>query len=311
MKRPKILAPVDFSSASERALAYAVDVAQRDGADLTILTACPAPLDVAPSVAMEFARVHDGVTLDRYIRTQGEERQAELLEKLSVPPAIRDAAVVEVGEPIQTILGYLDDYDLAVVGTHGRTGIDHLFMGSVAELVVRSAPKPVIVVGGHTDRPARFPPRRILVPIDFSEGARAAVFAANRLAVKYDARVDLLHVVQHPEGLDGVQSMLVQLQGAEPVTLGAYARSKIEDELGLFLTGHFEQPLPDLHVEEGKPHEVIGRFAAEADYDLVAMGTHGRSGLARFSVGSVAERVMRTSEVPVLIVRREESEDIE
>ncbi len=311
MKRPRILAPVDFSNASRRALAYAVDVAQREEAELTILTACPMPLEIAPSVAMEFARIHDGVTLENYIRKQGEERQAALLEEMSVPAEIREAARVEVGEPVESILAYLADHDLAILGTHGRKGIDHLFMGSVAELVVRSAAKPVIVVGAHTDRPANFPPKKILVPIDFSEGARAAFFAANRLAVKHDADVDLLHVVHHAEGIDGLQSMLVQLQGQEPVPLGAYAQAKIEDELGLFLTGHFEERLPDLHIEDGKPHEVIGRFAANGGYDLVAMGTHGRSGLARFSIGSVAERVMRTSEVPVMVVRREDEEVIE
>ncbi len=312
MKRPKILAPVDFSTASQRSLAYALDVARTEGAELTILTACPTPLDIAPSVALEFARIHDGVSLDQYILSQGTDRQRELLNSLEVPGSIAERAIVEVGEPVQVILQRLEEHDIAILGTHGRTGIDHLFMGSIAERVVRAATKPVITVGGHGDtRKPVFPPKKILVPIDFSDGARAALFAANRLANVTGAEVELLHVVHHPDALDGVQAVLVRLQGGEPVSLGEYARSKIEDELGLFLTGHFEEKVPHLHVIDGKPHEVIGDFAEAGRYDLVAMGTHGRTGLARFGVGSVAERVMRTSSVPVMTVRREEEEIVE
>lgn len=312
MERPKILAPVDFSTASRRSLAYAVDVARMEGAELMIVTACPTPLDIAPSVALEFARVHDGVSLEQYIHAQGTERQRELLEELHVPGSIAERALVVVGEPVQVILKYLEDFDLAILGTHGRTGIDHLFMGSIAERVVRAATKPVITVGGHEDSPKPiFPPKKILVPIDFSDGARAALFAANRLAVATGGEVELLHVVHHPEGFDGVQAILVRLQGVDPMPLGDYARTKIEEELGLFVTGHFEEKVPHLHVVDGKPHEVIGAFAAAGRYDLIAMGTHGRTGLARFGVGSVAERVMRTSEIPVMTVRREEEEVVE
>ena len=144
----------------------------------------------------------------------------------------------------------------------------------------------------------------LLVPIDFSDGARAALMVANRLAILNDAEVELLNVVEHPEGIDDVDAVLVSLGGRDPTPLGSYARRKVADELHLFVTGEFEGELPNLHVEDGKPHDVIARYAKAKGFDLIAMGTHGRSGFARFGVGSVAERVLRISEIPVLTVRR-------
>lgn len=304
MNTRRILAPIDFTPSSRRALDYALATAKAEGAELTILHVCPMPLYVSPSLAVHVAEGTTNVTLEQLTREQGEAQLAAVMQAAEVDEDTTARAEIAIGDPLTVILDRLEAFDLAIIGTHGRRGVEHFFMGSVAEKIVRASAKPVITVHGRFEGPAQFPPKKILVPIDFSDGARAALMAANRMSIRHDAEVELLNVVEHPEGLHDADAVFVSLGGRDPTPLGAWARKKVADELHLFVTGDFEGELPNLHVEDGKASEAITRYAKEKGFDLIAMGTHGRTGFARFGVGSVAERVLRTSETPVMTVRR-------
>jgi nucleotide-binding universal stress UspA family protein len=138
-----ILHATDFSESSERACAKAVDLARQCGAKLTVIHAY-----VAPFMSEGFAYVPD-------VRPELEEQLDHVAEG---EPNVEIDRVLRVGTPAETIVDYAREHncDLIVIGTHGRTGLMHVLMGSVAEKVVRLAACPVMVVGMRTAEKSRF-----------------------------------------------------------------------------------------------------------------------------------------------------------
>ena len=308
MANPRILAPIDYTHASRRALKYALDMADREGAELTILHVCTLPNYVSPTLAVMIAGGQSSVTLEDLTKEQGEAGMKAFLAEADVPVARVAKVEVLMGDPVTVILDRLKEHDIGVVGTHGRTGLDHVFMGSVAERLVRNASKPIITVRSRTKRPAIFPPKRILVPVDFSDGARHALQIAQNMATTDDATVELIHVLDSFPAFEGTEALVIKVAGDDPKPYETHAREEAARSLQLFLTGSFEGVPPNLTVEVGNTDKVIIGHAVANDIDLIVMGTHGRSGWRRLGIGSVAERVLRTSEVPVLTVREAKSE---
>jgi nucleotide-binding universal stress UspA family protein len=141
---------------------------------------------------------------------------------------------------------------------------------------------------------------RILVPTDFSECARAAMNVALELARKLGGAVTLLHVYEIP-----VYPLFDGGSVITPPSVAAEIVSGVDDSLRRLrreAESSFEVPV-ELRSVEGVAHQQIVRAASEGDYDLVVMGTHGRTGLSHLVAGSVAEKVVRTSARPVLTVR--------
>jgi nucleotide-binding universal stress UspA family protein len=189
------------------------------------------------------------------------------------------------------ILTYADDRDadLVVVGTTGRTGVDRLVVGSVAERTLRDATVPVLTV--HADAPVDPDVQRVVVPTDGSDPASRAADHAVGLAATTDADLHAVHVVDTGVVHAGVDSEAVveALEAAGREALDRVVTTA--EEAGV--TAHTD-------VRRGRPHEAILDYATEVDADLVAMGTHGRTGIQRVLLGSVTERVVRTAEMPVL-----------
>ena len=142
---------------------------------------------------------------------------------------------------------------------------------------------------------------RILVPTDGSSGVDRAVEHAVDLARTYGAELHVLNVVN-------IASLSTEVNSEAVI-------EDLEDQ-GRELTSEIAERAADAGVEDvtsevihGIPHETILEYADEEDVDLVVMGTHGRTGLEHYLLGSVTEKVVRTSDVPVLTVRApEESE---
>jgi universal stress protein A len=140
--------------------------------------------------------------------------------------------------------------------------------------------------------------KRILVPTDFSEPADAALTYAIDLAAKIGARVSLVHVFEDP--------FAGGLYAGEYVPMPAEMRAEIIADLWRRLAdvvarrGHTELN-PELLI--GPTARAIVEGARDRNVDLIVMGTHGRGGIAHLLIGSVAERVVRTAECPVLTVR--------
>lgn len=205
-----------------------------------------------------------------------------------------------MGVPHKRILGFVVDHEVdhVVMGSHGRSPITRPFVGHVAEAVARRAPVSVSVVPQSTTAVrTRELPGRILVPVDGSPRAETAL--AYALEGFPGAPVTALHVVDvqvdyDHEELEGtyVEGMLDELrERAEDVLASAEERAAdLDREI-------------DTEVAYGKPGRAIVEYAAEEGYDQVVVGSHGRSGVARVLLGSVAETVVRRSTLPVTIVR--------
>lgn len=146
------------------------------------------------------------------------------------------------------------------------------------------------------------PSRTLLVPVDFSTCSMLLLDEATKLALPLGARIVLLHVADLPAGIE--PGTLVRPDG---VTV------RVEDHLASDSRSHLA-PFADAVARAGVAVETMVRpgpvvqtihdVTAEIGADMVVMGTHGRSGLARAVLGSVAEQVVRLSDVPVLLVRR-------
>lgn len=227
------------------------------------------------------------------LKRESEAQIDALLARL--PPANRGRAILDTTTLDDLITQRAAAYALVVVGTHGRTGLSHLWAGSVAERMVRFSPTSVLVLR----EPAPPTPLRILFAVDLSEDSAALAAALAGLAERLGATVDLLTVDQPP--------MIAPVMDAPALysLLASYVEeSRIEKSGRLNRSAEANFP-PILRgrcvVETGVPLEGILSHAAEAD--LVVVGTHGRAGLAHALIGSVAERVVRRATRPVLVLR--------
>ena len=187
------------------------------------------------------------------------------------------------------------DASLIVMGTHGRGGIARVLMGSVAEKVVRTAPCPVFTTNGALRASAKgF--RRILVPTDFSAPSDAALDCARRLAAGFAASVHLLHVLTEVSDRETGSELFV----SEPPEARSIRLIDARDRLKHRITADDRVTLrATSEVIFGSPAQIIVDYAADNYFDLIVMGTHGRTGMAHLLVGSVAERVVRTAGCPV------------
>jgi nucleotide-binding universal stress UspA family protein len=144
--------------------------------------------------------------------------------------------------------------------------------------------------------------KKILVPVDFSETSRHAIEYALDLAGKLGASLEMVHVYQLPMYTMPDGSLLAGPEVTARISEKAQATL---DELAQQFQGRGVEL--GTHLREGMAHSEIQRAARDLECDMIVMGTHGRSGLGHLLLGSVAERVVRTSEVPVITVRHTEA----
>lgn len=290
-----ILCPVDFSEISQHALDHAAGIAGWSKARLTVLYvfASRPTMDVPPLVleasertrlmnAMKdmAARIPAGVPLDFKIEEAG---------------YIHEEIVAQIGAT---------HADLLVLGTHGRSGFQHLFLGSVTEKVIRKATCPTLVVPPRAgDVPPNVPVQfdQILCAVDFSESSLDAVEYAVEIAGESGSRLTLLHVVDIP-------TLRSEEPGVVAVDLGRIRQAAVEDarrRLRDLVPDHARaNGIVEPAVVEGRAHPEILRHAADGQSDLIVMGARGRGAVDRLLFGSTTHHVIRAARCPVLIVRR-------
>jgi len=144
--------------------------------------------------------------------------------------------------------------------------------------------------------------RRILVPVDYSEHSRASVLVAAELAKATGATVDIVHVWDRP--LYVPEGVMVRRQGEEHRSLAELIRENAEKDMNDFLaTLELPDGVPVTHrMCSGEPAQKLVEEARTGEYDLIVVGTHGRAGVLHLLLGSTAERLVRLSPVPVLVV---------
>lgn len=283
-----ILVAVDAPAESAVVVEHARALAERFDATLHVLHVVDVrDLETVPESE---ARREDAAAYVHEVAEDVDESSAGAVEE-----------VVRTDVPPDAIVGYATeaDVDLVVLGTHGRTGLDHVSTGSVAESVVREASMPVVTVPLGEDARVAFPYERVLVATDGSAEATAAAECAVAVAAACDAAVDVLSVVETAAlGVD-VRSEVLEAEMRERAGELVAAVAERASEAGVDAS---------TAVRAGVPRAEIREHVAANDVDLVAMGTHGRSGVDHLLLGSVAERTLRTSDVPVLTVRRRDDE---
>lgn len=292
----EVLIPTDGSESAERAARYGQVLSEAYDATVHVL-----------SVVDE--RDYDGVETDRVDagKSAAEQQANDAVD--AVAALVGDHGTVRtqitVGVPSEEILRYVADegIDLVAMGTHGRTGAERFVIGSVAERVVRHADVPVLTVR-VSDAPPWPPLDRILVPTDGSDASFAALPAAFDLAERFDATVEALSIVDERSkaSVYTVETALEEMVGgleatAETATERIEARARAAD-VDVTTT-----------IVDGIPSRTICAHAEESGADLVVLASHGRTGLAHYLLGSVAERVVRNSVVPVLTVPAVDDDD--
>jgi len=292
MALKRIIATTDFTEASHRAVEVCARLAAKSAAKVTLLHAYD-PIPLGPAVSYP-ATIWTGDDFAKQMKAEAEELLDEV-RKERLPDIDVDTEAIAAQNTSHGICDYADkqNADLIVVGTHGRTGVAHLMMGSVAERVIRHAPCSVLAVR-PTIETAAFP-RHLLVATDFSDYSEAALADAAMLGAAFGSRVTVLHVFR--DASDGV-----------PSNKSGYRHlSDIEGQLREALDGirkaHFDgQADVDLIVST-TPALAIAQYAQRHDVDLIVMGTHGRTGLGRMLIGSVAEKTTRIAPCPVWTAR--------
>ena len=284
----KILCPIDFSPGSDVALRLAARMAAAPEAELAIVHAFYlAPLVNAGEHPMPFDTV-------AALMEDGKRSLAATVADATNLGAKRISTRFLDGLPWDRITTFADDEecDLIVIGTHGRTGLARFMLGSVAEKVVRHAPCSVIVARTRGEAP---PFRRVLCPIDFSDSSREALRRASEL-VAPDGSITLMHAVQLPATARTTLApdLLSEADRKATDTLKEWAaqlspgtKTSISTTMGL-----------------GNPAaQALAVIDEDPAYDLIAVGSHGRTGIQRMVLGSVAEKLVRHAPCSVLVAR--------
>jgi nucleotide-binding universal stress UspA family protein len=206
------------------------------------------------------------------------------------------------GTPHRLIADYAATHavDLVVMPTHGRTGLERLLLGSVTERTVRTCAVPVLTV--RPDDETTYPYRRVLVATDGSPGSEAALDRAIAMAEASGAPLDVLSVVDTAALGPDVYSAVDTDRLSERAEAVVAAAAETATAAGVDVTGA---------VEYGVVHREIRAYAGEHDVDVLVVGTHGRTGFERYLLGSVAEKLVRSTDVPVLTVHAPEEEEEE
>jgi nucleotide-binding universal stress UspA family protein len=290
-----VLCPVDFSEISQHALDHAAAIARWYEARLTLLYVfANLPTMDLPPLVLEDA--------DRE-RLMSDLRRMAAAVPRDVPVEFR---IQDAGYVHEEVLAQLDTThaDLLVIGTHGRSGFQRLFLGSVTEKVIRKATCPTLVVPPRApDVPAGAPIqfRRILCAVDFSESSLDALALAINMAQEADAQLTLLHVVELPPVLSEAPMMpapdLSRVREAAAADARRRLHELIPEQARTYCT-------VDTAVVEGRAYREILRQATDRQSDLIVMGVHGRGALDLLVFGSTTHHVIRASACPVLIVRR-------
>lgn len=282
-----ILVPTDGSDLSLAAATAATALARRFDADLFVVHVVDTSgLPLGADEAMVDDLVSRGETL------VDEAADVARAAGVDVTTAVlRDGAV-----PHRGVVDYAadQDVDLVVMGSHGRTGLGRFVLGSVAEWTIRESPAPVLTLHGEMT----FDPDldEVVVPTDGSDPAEHAADLAISLAAATGAALHVVHVVDLGVVWEDADA------GRVLDALTAAGKRAIDRVIDRAEAAGVERV--EASVLRGAPHRGVVDYAADHDADLVVMGTHGRTGLERYLLGSVTERVVRLSETPVLAVSR-------
>lgn len=294
-----ILFSTDFSPTSEAALPYAVAIARRFGSTLHIVHVLSEANLLMMSGGVDYVSM--GTIYDD-AHAEAKEHIEKIAERIEGVP---HKSYVRHGLIWKNLAGIIaeNEIDLVVVGTHGRTGLGKLVLGSVAEDILRHAPCPVLTVGPKVSGRAKLPElsshdvapleleiRQMVFATNFGKNAALAASDAASLAQEFRARLTLIHVIEDYTRL-----------GRDP--------GPIEDNLNrlreLIPRNSQLQYIPETLIEFGNASERILKAAAERDVDMIILGARSSSEVGGTHLPwSVAHHVIAQAHCPVLTIRQ-------
>lgn len=317
----KLLVPLDGSPLAERALKPALSLARQPGVELLLLRVAYAEAFVIPELGVPGARglAWPGQALAHAAR-EARDYLTGVQMAYAAPERLIWSKVITDETQSPDIAAHIlqtarDDHsDLIVISSHGRSGIQRWMYGSVAERVLSAAPCPVLALRGAAS------PKRVLIPLDRSPLSEQALQAGLDVAHSLGCDVTLLHTIgeavpssvppQHPPYHFYARQVRVDIpyKSGQPLEPKQRLLDQLHDEAAAYLR---QLALQQRHagltvhtaVEFGPPAETILEYADTHDIDLIAMATHGYTGLRRWVYGSVTSKVMRRGKHSLLIVR--------
>ena len=281
----KILVPLDGSRVAEVALSSAEDLARRLDSRIVLL-----------SIA-ESAEAQDYHKQEIYLSniaadiSKREKEQPELFQG----KGLNIDSVVLVGQPAEEIIRYSnqENISLIIMSTHGHSGIKRWTLGRMTDRVLRATERPLVLVragntgAGNDSKGILF--HKVVISLDGSEESEAVISPIAELAARLQTEVTLLQVV------------------ARSYRVYADAEAYLETVLHLLRSKGINA---NSVVRMGTAANEIIKLADETKADIVAMSTHGRSGIRQWAIGSVADRVLRRGNSHVLLVRSHQTRNI-
>lgn len=288
-----ILVPVDGSKLGERALVLAVPLADQHGAKLTLVS--------VHEPIMPLVRGGGAPVREPALDSKWRDDHREYLTKLAKRVGRRTTAEVEPvfldGKVVPTLAAYAANHgvDLVVMVTHGRGGFQRLWLGSVADGLSRRISVPLLLARGGRSPGSRMLQdplfRRVLVPLDGSDRAETALRTAAALLGDGPGAITLAHIV-HPLSVAATANRVPQMESDVEVSyLSPLAARYKRDRITVDVVSKVHGTVPRALLE----------IADEHDVDLIAITSQGMGTLERMVVGSVADKLVRTARVPVLI----------
>lgn len=288
MKLDRIVVGVDFSPASRDALARALTLAP-SGATIVLVHSVEASL-----VALSTDLAEGQVAETRAKLTAAARAELETWGASAKSRGFAVEAVVAEGRPADEVLAAAATGNFVVVGTHDRSALGHLMLGSIAEEIAVRGPVPTLVVRPQADAVGKV--ERVLLALDPGAPSRETIDAAAAVAARLHAALEVVHVVRLPTA-----SYVLGALG------GGVARDRVgkhvaatKEALGKLVRDVTGLEVP-VHVVTGRPADEILKMATGRD--VIACATHGRAGIGRLVVGSVAARLIRYAPCSVLVTR--------
>ncbi|HEX6482814.1 MAG TPA: universal stress protein [Ktedonobacteraceae bacterium] len=311
----RILVPLDGSAAAEEALPVAARIARASRGSMHLLRVVKSPIDLGEEndfdPLLSEQELESGTTVaSDYLRTVA---ASPLLDGIQV------TTETAPGLAPQYILAAArsGEFDLTVLSSHGRTGFTRWVLGSVAHTLAHESTVPTLVLREHDTaallaHPDAIRPLRTLVPLDGSPLAEAALAPAAHLVagLTTQGELHLIHVVrplQNPaeEGVENPLNAKATARARTYLTQVAEHWQAMARELGISLSCSvaFGTDVAGGLLSQTEPGAQGQATADSRGCDLIAISTHGRHGLERWVMGSVTDRLLNTTKLPLLIVR--------
>jgi nucleotide-binding universal stress UspA family protein len=305
----QLMVTLDGSDFGEQALPFVRAIARKTGASVNLshVSCCEPPTDLLQNTPFQY----EGVSMETYVEKHAEQQRTYLLEKEAalkaelpdnrICSALLEGYVTEALERHAREIGA----NLVVMTSHGRTGVSRAWLGSVADALVRNSNFPLLVIRPMEDGES-FPEVRFehfLVPLDGSRVGEAVLAPTVELGRAMEARFTLLHVVSSQVTL-----------GARIAPLPAGQLAKRQERAEAYLAKVAERLVGQGIDARWKiethfaPARAILRTAEEDNVDLVAIATHGYTGVKRAILGSVTDKVLRGAQWPLLLKRPPEAD---